>query len=199
MCVVCFCLCVPHHGHRLVVVVNRLSLPMLTAFTSQGFGAQANLSYSACVLLVVSVWQVCMCVVGVCLVRFWLAVGLVCFWWCVYIVMSHGYAVCLCILSGVSCCASGVLWVYCWRTHDCALYMSCFVCYLWLVHIWVFMNWTTDWLSFPWHESRTQVTGILRSAGCVYMHERERFLCVFEGSWLAPMTSNISLCDLLLG
>ena len=55
MCVVCFCLCVPHHGHRLVVVVNRLSLPMLTAFTSQGFGAQANLSYSACVRLVVSV------------------------------------------------------------------------------------------------------------------------------------------------
>ena len=44
MCVVCFCLCVCHEGHRLVVVVNRLSLPMLTAFTSQGFGAQANLN-----------------------------------------------------------------------------------------------------------------------------------------------------------
>ena len=43
MCVVCFCLRVCHHGHRLAVLVNGLSLPMLTAFTSQGFGAQANL------------------------------------------------------------------------------------------------------------------------------------------------------------
>ena len=122
----------------------------------------------------------CACVLLMCvLIYTHLVVGLACFWWCVCIVMSYVYAVCLRILPGLSCRASGVLWVYCWVTCDWALCMSCLVCYLWLVHIWVFMNWTRLVILPPQWVLDTGDRNPQISRVCACAWEREICMCVW--------------------